>query len=172
MTLKFIENALKKENYFLRINHSILQIGPENRTLEISLKEKSKNRAESFLFNKKVNLSQESLDSAYRLKGKKGRNLTNNCVSYESNQFDEVILLANSSLEIQSSLNKAFDVLKSKGRLLFFVQNIKDKEAFCFSIEEVLPQINVRNLELESITHMQTENHNDVMCLVVSKKDN
>ncbi len=170
MTSNLISDALKRENHLPGANNSILQIGPGNKTVEISLESVGDSSWNNLLFKRVVGVTKECSDCLLRLKCRAGKRIEDNCIGYNINQFDEVVVLANSSLRLQSSINVACNILKSQGRLMFFVQNLKEKDPFCFSVEEILPQINLKNMEMESITHMLTDNCHDVMCLVVSKK--
>ena len=169
---KLLELALNQVRNISK-NDQILQVGPDKDTTEFTITPAMNNQeAKTGYFRFKT--CNDCSGCPYYLACKKRIALKNGRLPYKANAFDKVLLLADSNYRKESLLNDAVKVLKTKGQLILFAKgknanNFSVENSFCFSVEDIVSQINLNLLEIESISTIRVTKTTTAMCLVASK---
>jgi hypothetical protein len=168
--LQLIEKILYQDRYLNNAN-KILQVGPDKSTLEICLKAINSENVGTIRKSNDKTIFYDCNQCAYRFICKKGKSIISGQLPYQSTRFHKIILLANSDLTKKSSISNIMPSLHLKGNLVMFVHNkgSEPTNKFSFSVEDIIPQINLNKLEIQSIINMQYGS-NKLMCLIAVKK--
>ena len=170
---RLINRVLKHERN-LNERNQILQIGPGNNTLEIFLNQLTAEECQLQHLRKNQDLFCDCNNCQYRFSCKKGKLILQGKLQYKHQKFHKVILLASSGLNNENKLEQVLSLLDDKGEMIVFVHNrkvnkIPKPDQLSYAIDDIIPQINMNAMDVQSITNMSL-GKDMVMCLIASKK--
>lgn len=147
-------------------NISVLQIGPSKNTYEIELRAIKNNKCSVDGSNE---ILKDCAQCPYRCICRAGLPLEKGNLCYTKCCFDKIMLLANSGINEQETIEGVIPFLKPNGHLTIFAHftNSLRQEDISYAIKDIFPQITKSGLDIISVQNIII-NKEPVLCITTT----